>query len=79
MRASSRSCWASFVTSCLGESVAQRLFNLVTLDGRACEDGRQVGIDNWEGVFIEALEQILDGITIIGMIVCIVELELQDY
>ena len=68
------------------------LQNLVTLNGLAHEDGCQVGIDNWKGVFvslhaakfaqeliIEALEQVLDGITIIGMIVCIVELELRDY
>ena len=68
------------------------LQNFVTLNGRACEDGCQVGVDNWEGVFIrlhaakfaqeliiEALEQVLDSITIIGMIVCIVELELWDY
>ena len=69
-----------------------RLQNLVTLDGRACEDGCQVGVDNWKGVFVclhaakfaqelivETLEQILDGITIIGMIVCIVKLKLRDY
>ena len=68
------------------------LQNLVTLNGRACEDGCQVGVDNWEGVFVclhaakfaqelivETLEQVLDGITIIGMIVCIVKLELRDY
>ena len=68
------------------------LQNLVTLDGRAREDSRQVGVDHWEGVFVglhaakftqelivETLEQVLDGVTIIGMIVSIVKLELRDY
>ena len=69
-----------------------RLQNLVTLDGCAREDGRQVGIDNGKGVFVslhaakftqelivETLEKILYGITIIGMIICIIKLELRDY
>ena len=68
------------------------LQNLVTLNGRAREDSRQVGVDHWEGVFVslhaakftqelivETLEQVLDGVTIIGMIVSIVKLELRDY
>ena len=77
---------------CRAAILQLRLQNLVTLNGCACEDGCQVGVDNWEGVFVclhaakfaqelivETLEQILDGITIIGMIVCIVKLELRDY